>query len=296
MPQSPYIVDQRQKRGRPRTHAISQWEIDRDQSTRRGLALTEPKVNRPTGLAWLLHDKCIYIDGEWHFDTNPQKFYLLGYQYDHWHKGWLYNQNDYEYNGKVFYKPTIKGADRLNRTWLTKLFEGVKTIYFYGPDAGQLERMFHLRMKDRYRCVNLLTVVRKIVPKEDMLRATFDYNLRHPGVLKNVPEITYQQYIKEVSLSKRKPTTPSYRLCVVEHLLGIRRTTEEYKANCDNLHRDWYNPKLRAKALLYNLEDVDNLQTVKERLYSRYYISEAMENECTLQLTKADKEKFKTRK
>ena len=276
MPQSPYIVDQRQKRGRPRTHAISQWEIDRDQSTRRGLELTEPKVNRPTGLAWLLHDKCIYIDGEWHFDTNPQKFYLLGYQYDHWHKGWLYNQNDYEYNGKVFYKPTIKGADRLNRTWLTKLFEGVKTIYFYGPDAGQLERMFHLRMKDRYRCVNLLSVVRKIVPKEDMLRATFDYNLRHPGVLK-------------------KPITPSYRLCVVEHLLGIH-TTEEYKANCDNLHRDWYNPKLRAKALLYNLEDVDNLQTVKERLYSRYYISEAMENECTLQLTKADKEKFKTRK
>jgi hypothetical protein len=296
MPQSPYIVDQRQTRGRPRTHAISQWEIDRDQSTRRGLELTEPKVNRPSGIAWALHDKCIYIDGEWHFDTNPQKFYLLGYQYDHWHKGWLYNQNDYEYNGKVYYKPTIKGADRLNRTWLTKLFEGVRTIYFYGPDAGQLERMFHLRMKDRYRCVNLLTVVRKIVPKEDMLRATFDYNLRHPGVLKNVPAITYQKYITEVSLCKQKPITPSYRLCVVEHLLGICRTTEEYKANCDNLHRDWYNPKLRAKALLYNLEDVDNLQTVKERLYGRYYISEAMENECTLQLTKADKEKFKTRK
>ena len=263
MPQSPYIVDQRQKRGRPRTHAITQWEIDRDQTTRHGLDLTEPRINRPSALGWLLHDRCIYIDGEWHFDTNPQKFYLLGYQYDHWHKGWLYNQNDYVYNGKEYYKPVIKGADRLNRTWLTKLFEGVKTIYFYGPDAGQLERMFHLRMKDRYRCVNLLSVVRKVVPVEDMLQATFDYNRAHPGVLKGVPEITYQKYLYEVKAGIRKPITPSYRLCVVEHLLGIRRTTEEYKADCDNLHRDWYNPKLRAKALLYNLEDVDNLQTVK---------------------------------
>lgn len=296
MPQSPYIVDERQRRGRPRTHAITQWEIDRDQTTRRGLDLTEPKVNKPSGLGWLLHDKCIYIDGEWHFDTNPQKFYLLGYQYDHWHKGWLYNQNDYEYNGKQYYKPTIKGADRLNRTWLTKLFEGVKTIYFYGPDAGQLERMFHLRMKDRYRCVNLLSVVRKIVPEKDMLQATFDYNLRHPGVLKNIPAITYQKYLQELASGKRQKITPSYRLCVVEHLLGIRRTTEEYKADCDNLHRDWYNPKLRAKALLYNLEDVDNLQTVKERLYGRYYVSKVVEDQAILQVTKADKEKFKTRK
>lgn len=296
MPQSPYIVDERQRRGRPRTHAITQWEIDRDQTTRRGLDLTEPRVNKPSGLAWLLHDKCIYIDGEWHFDTNPQKFYLLGYQYDHWHKGWLYNQNDYEYNGKQYYKPTIKGADRLNRTWLTKLFEGVKTIYFYGPDAGQLERMFHLRMKDRYRCVNLLSVVRKIVPEKDMLQATFDYNLRHPGVLKNIPAITYQKYLQELASGKRQKITPSYRLCVVEHLLGIRRTTEEYKADCDNLHRDWYNPKLRAKALLYNLEDVDNLQTVKERLYGRYYVSKVVEDQAILQVTKADKEKFKTRK
>ncbi len=296
MPQSPYIVDERQRRGRPRTHAITQWEIDRDQTTRRGLDLTEPRVNKPSGLGWLLHDKCIYIDGEWHFDTNPQKFYLLGYQYDHWHKGWLYNQNDYEYNGKQYYKPTIKGADRLNRTWLTKLFEGVKTIYFYGPDAGQLERMFHLRMKDRYRCVNLLSVVRKIVPEKDMLQATFDYNLRHPGVLKNIPAITYQKYLQELASGKRQKITPSYRLCVVEHLLGIRRTTEEYKADCDNLHRDWYNPKLRAKALLYNLEDVDNLQTVKERLYGRYYVSKVVEDQAILQVTKADKEKFKTRK
>ena len=172
----------------------------------------------------------------------------------------------------------------------------MRTIYFYGPDAGQLERMFHLRMKDRYRCVNLLSVVRKVVPEKDMLQATFDYNLRHPGVLKNVPAITYQKYILGITQGTKKPLTPSYRLCVVEHLLGIRRTTEEYKADCDNLHRDWYNPKLRAKALLYNMEDVDNLQTIKERLYGHYFVSEQVENECILQLTKADKEKFKSRK
>ena len=95
--------------------------------------------------------------------------------------------------------------------------------------------------------------------------------------------------LQDIIAAKRERVTIGFTL-------GIKRTTEEYKADCDNLHRDWYNPKLRAKALLYNYEDVENLQRMKELLYATYYIPTSIEDECTLQLTQADKDKFKTRK
>ena len=212
-------------------------------------------------------------------DTNPQKFYLLGYAFDRWHYGWLYNQNDYTYGTIVKAKPKIKGTNGLNRTWLLKLFDGVKTIYFYGPDAGMLESMYHIRLKERYHCVNLMLVVKRVIPKTDMWRATQE--LVREGVLEH---------------GKYSADKPCYRLCAVEHLLGIRRETMEYKKDVDNLHRDWYTPHLRAKALLYNKEDVLNLIRMKRELYARYRVPRDIENQCTLQLTKADKEKFKTRK
>ena len=269
---STYQIDPTQKRGRPRQHALTEFEKNAT------LKNTEPGINKPTGFASLFWDGSIYIDGEWHFNTNPQKFYLLGYAFNDRYWGWLYNQNDYTFGDKVLYTPKEKGKDRLNRTWLLRLFEDVKTIYFYGPDAGQIERMFHIKLKDKYRCVNLLTVVKKIVPKEDMWRAT--QKLMQEGVI----ETHYT------------PEKPCYRLCVVEELVGIHRSTLEYKKDVDNLHRDWYSPKLRAKALLYNKEDVLNLIKVKERLYRRYYIPRNIEDQCTLAVTEADKTKFKTRK
>lgn len=274
---TPYKIDARQNRGRPREHPLTDFELQHDQDTTSGLRRTEPSVNRPGWLSWNLGPREIFIDGEWHFNTTPQKFYLLGYCYDHSHFGWLYNQNDYTYGDKIMYKPKHRGVDRLNRTWLLKLFDGVEKIYFYGPDAGQIERMYHIRLKDRYKCINLLTLVKKVVPVETMMQATREYDKLHPGVLSD-------------------PSKVSYRLCVVEHLLGLRRTTEEYKADVDNLHRDWYNPKLRAKALLYNKEDVINLLEVKRRLYRRFSIPSRLESECALQVTEKDKDKFKSRK
>lgn len=269
-----YTIRPDQKRGRPREHALTQFEIECDQRTAQGLARTRPCINKP----WLFGGDEIYIDGEWHFDTNPKKFYLLGYAYDKRHFGWLYNQNDYTYGTKVLATPPVKGINGLNKTWLQNLFKGVKTIYFYGPDAGMLESMYHLRLKDKYQCVNLLAVVKKVIPKSDMWKAT-------------------QALIREDILEPNKysPEKPCYRLCVVEHLLGIKRETIEYKKDVDNLHRDWYTPHLRAKALLYNKEDVINLIRMKDALYWRYFVSKDIENECTLQLTKADKDKFKTR-
>lgn len=276
MKSNTYIINPSQKRGRPRTHALTQFELECDQRTSTGLANTEPRINKPF-FSW--NRKKIYIDGEWHLDTDPKKFYLLGYAFDDSHYGWLYNQNDYTYGHKIMAKPKIKGIDGLNRNQLYKLFEGVDTIYFYGPDAGQLESMYHIKLKDKYRCVNLLSVVRKVVPKEDMWKAT-------------------QFLINNNILEKGKYSAqkPCYRLCVVEELLGIRRETMEYKKDVDNLHRDWYTPHLRAKALLYNKEDVLNLILLQKELYRKYNVPRDIEKQCSLKLTKQDKDKFKTRK
>lgn len=254
MKQSVYKVNKEQKKGRPRIHPLHPFEVKCDQSTKKGLQMTEPKINKPSWLQWQLSNKEIYIDGEWHFNTNPQKFYLLGYAYDKKHFGWLYNQNDYSYNNKVYYKPQHKGVNGLNRTWLLNLLKDVKTIYFYGPDAGQLERMFHIKLKDKYRCVNLLKANKSLRPGEK-----------------------------------------SYKLIDLEKHYGIKRLTREYKKDIDNLHRDWYNPKLRAKALLYNKEDVINLIKTKEALYKEFNVTKEMEQEWILGVTKKDKQKFKTR-
>ena len=272
---TPYKVNPEQRRGRPRTHALTEFERECDQRTASGLERTKPAINRP----WLFGGRDIYIDGEWHMNTNPKKFYLLGYAFDSRHYGWLYNQNDYEYDGKTMAKPKVRGINGLNRTWLLRLFDGVKTIYFYGPDAGMLESMYHIRIKERYRCVNLMMVVKKVIPKEDLWQATKE--LVRKGILER---------------GKYSESNPCTRLCCVEHLLGIERETMEYKKDVDNLHRDWYTPHLRAKALLYNKEDVLNLIKVKKALYRRYSVPRDIEDQCTLQLTKQDIQKFKTRK
>lgn len=271
-----YSVNPSQKRGRPREHTMTRFEIDCDQTTSQGLKATTPRINKPL-FPWRRRN--IYIDGEWHLDTNPKKFYLLGYAFDLSHYGWLYNQNDYTYGTEVKARPKIKGTNGLNKTQLLRLFDGVETIYFYGPDAGQLETMYHIKLKDKYRCVNLLSVVHKVIPREDIWKSTQD--LMRQGILER---------------NRYSAQRPCYRLCVVEHLLGIERDTIEYKKDVDNLHRDWYTPHLRAKALLYNKEDVLNLIKMQKALYARYSVPRDIEDQCTLQLTKKDINKFKTRK
>lgn len=279
MTKSPYIVRKEQKRGRPREHALTAFEIRCDQRTKRGLELTAPLIYKPAGFSWFLSDKAVYIDGEWHMDTKPQKFYLLGYAFDRKHYGWLYNQNDYTYGTDVKAIPPVKGKNGLSRASILKLFEGCKTIYFYGPDAGMIETMYHIKLKENFRCINLLAVAKRVVPKELLWKATQE--LQREGILEK---------------GKYSPEKPCTRLCCLEHVLGIRRETIEYKKDVDNLHRDWYTPHLRAKALLYNKEDVINLMIAKKALYSKFNVTAAIENECMLQLTKADREKFKTRK
>lgn len=263
-----YKVNPEQQRGRPRQHPMTQFEIDCDQRTKKGLERTTPTINRPTGLRNIFKAPVVYIDGEWHVDSNPQKFYLLGYAYDKTHYGWLYNQNDYKYNGIAKAKPPVKGTNGLSKKALEQLFDGVSAIYFYGPDAGMIERMFKIPLKKKYRCINLLSLVKMCVPEKDLWTAT--KALQKKGII-------------EKDKYKNKPC---YKLCCIEYLLGIKRSTLEYKKDVDNLHRDWYTPHLRAKALLYNKEDVLYMIEVHKQLYRQYGATKKMEEQCVLKPTK----------
>lgn len=63
------------------------------------------------------------------------------------------------------------------------------------------------------------------------------------------------------------PGMSSYKLASLEHYYGIERTTPEYKANIFKMLKDWYDPKFRKRALLYNQEDVINLIKVKRLFF-----------------------------
>ena len=130
----------------------------------------------------------------------------------------------------------------------------------------------------------------------------FQDNVRQISANKSKKTKIFYGYIQEMEMIKKRKNSLVLSFCrgerirTIEHLLGIKRETMEYKKDVDNLHRDWYTPHLRAKALLYNKEDVLNLIKIKRALYSRYRVPRDIEEQSTLKLTKSDINKFKTRK
>jgi len=74
-------------------------------------------------------------------------------------------------------------------------------------------------------------------------------------------------------IKKLEPNLPDYKLCTLEKLAGIQRETMEYKSNIFQLHKDWYIPERRARALKYNREDVNNLIRVKTFFFQRHGIT-----------------------
>ena len=87
--------------------------------------------------------KSVYIDCEW---FQNQKIFLIGYCYD--------EKFYYQLYGRALVKENIK-----------KMLSGVNTIYFYGPDIGMIEKNFGLDLKNKYNCVNLLTMFRNYAPR-----------------------------------------------------------------------------------------------------------------------------------
>lgn len=46
----------------------------------------------------------------------------------------------------------------LSRRRVVQELDGIKEIFCWGPDVGRLENEFGIKLKRRYRCVNLMTV------------------------------------------------------------------------------------------------------------------------------------------
>lgn len=89
--------------------------------------------------------KELYIDGEWFIGG---KIFLIGYCFEAGQCRQLYLR-------------------KLTKARFVALLNRLSVnghIYFYGPDIGIIEKQFNLRIRDRYRCINLLKVFRQVLP------------------------------------------------------------------------------------------------------------------------------------
>lgn len=48
---------------------------------------------------------------------------------------------------------------------LEKILRNKKYIFVYGPDIGKLEKHFGVDIKSRWKCINVLAIVRKFLPE-----------------------------------------------------------------------------------------------------------------------------------
>ncbi len=85
----------------------------------------------------------IYLDCEW-FPVN--RIFLIGYAYSISNFGTMYGR-------------------RLSAANFLKLLKPVDGfVFFYGPDIGVLEKHFSIKLRNNYKCVNLLKVFRRHCP------------------------------------------------------------------------------------------------------------------------------------
>lgn len=84
----------------------------------------------------------LYIDAEWYLN---QRIFLIGYSHDHKKCMQIYGR---KLNSKIFRK-------------LLKKVTG--SIFCYGPDIGMLEKFFRIKIRKKFRCVNLMKVFKDTV-------------------------------------------------------------------------------------------------------------------------------------
>lgn len=223
-------------RGRPRTTPITSIE---KKATKVDLSSGVRKPANPANA------KECYFDLEW--SLKNRKIYCLGYAFNQRCAGWIYD-------------------DLLtwrHREEIKKLFEGVETIYFYGPDAAYVDNQFCLDLKNKYRCINLLKAMHELEPDRD----THHAKRGSTNSLWKKGKMRYPD----------KPWLYGYKLANLEKTMGIHRETDEYKADIWKLDRDWEDGH-RDRALLYNKEDVINMVKVKQFFYKKHRVTKKQED------------------
>lgn len=158
----------------------------------------------------------LFFDAEWYLN---QRIFLIGYAYEN------------ERTGKIDVKQ-IYSKNILQRH-IKSILEFLNgTIYVYGPDVGMIEKRFDIPLREKYRCVNMLKVVKEFVPglssykladmekhfgfhrKADKYKQNiFDIykDWHHPELKKIVLEYNYEDVfyltkIKQLIFKKYKPS------------------------------------------------------------------------------------------
>lgn len=90
--------------------------------------------------------KQVFIDLEWSVHPLPQKTFLLS---------WYKNKKE---NGSL-YGRALTGAN------IQKILKGVDYIFVYGPDIGRMENEFDLKLKENFKCINVLTAFKRLKPR-----------------------------------------------------------------------------------------------------------------------------------
>lgn len=132
--------------------------------------------------------KELYLDCEW---LITQKMYLIGYAYN-------------LRTGVQLYEKT------LTRKNILKMLEGVTKIYFWGPDIGMIEKCFSLKLKEKYFCVNLLTVMRALEP------ASESFKLAHFESLAGIKRTT-MEYKADIRNLHRDWANPKKRYLALKY-------------------------------------------------------------------------------
>lgn len=90
----------------------------------------------------------LFLDAEWYLN---QRIFLIGYAYENEHTGNIDVKQIY--NRNILKQHIQKMLRFLNGT-----------IYVYGPDVGMIEKRFDVPLRNQYRCVNMLKVVKQFLP------------------------------------------------------------------------------------------------------------------------------------
>ena len=234
------VKEAKRGRGRPRETPITSVERKAATADLRSGVRKPPNPKRATVL---------FYDLEWFID---QRIYCLGYAYNQRCAGWIYDD-------VLTWK---------HRSQIKELFDGVDTIYFYGPDAAMVQKQFAIDLKGKYRCINLLKAIHDLEPDRDT-------HHEKRGSTNSLWRNGRMRYPKN-------PWLYGYKLANLEKTIGIHRETDEYKADIWKLDRDWRDGH-RDRALLYNKEDVINMIKVKEYFYKKHHVTRKQEEAWRLQ-------------
>ena len=120
----------------------------------------------------------LFIDAEWYLN---QRIFLIGYATEEESSGKIEVEQLYRKN--IFRKQIERILAFCNGT-----------IYIYGPDVGMLEKRFAIPIREKYRCVNLLKVVKQLLPNRASYKLAdmekhFGYHRKADKYKKNIFDI-----------------------------------------------------------------------------------------------------------